>query len=123
MRPNFLACLRVIANDVFRLAPLLLGDQIRPGHGERAPGRPYFNAPPFLQWIRLPVVTEPQAMLSAIELRTAQRGPFRLHKCVGAHLSYGVGLHWFGLAALGKESIFGRFIPAPLKAKIKIPPN
>src|SRR3977135_867340 len=98
MGPNFLARVRVIADNSFRFPPLLLRHQERTGHRERAPSRPHRNPPPFFWWIRLPIVAESQSVLDAIEMGTAQARPLRMQKRLGGGGVNGFLLRRFGLA-------------------------
>ena len=123
MGPNFFARVRVIADDRFGFAPLLLRHQERTGHRERAPGRPHRNPPQFFRWIRLPVVAESQSVLDAIEIGAAQARPLRLRERLDGGVVNGFLLRRFGLAALGQESIFSRFVPAPGETELEIPPD
>src|SRR4051812_14577913 len=122
MDPNFFTRVRVIADNRFRFAALLLRHQERTGHRERAPGRPHRDPPPLFRWIRLPIVAESQSMLDAVEMGTAQARPLRMQKRLGGGVIYRFILRRFGLAPLSQESILSRFVPAPRKTELKVPP-
>src|SRR5436190_12826530 len=123
MGPNFLARVRVIADNRFRFPPLLLRHQERTGHRERAPGRPHGNPPPFFRWIHFPIVAESQSVLDAIEFKAAQARPLRMRERLDGGAIYGFLLRRLGLAPLRHESILSRFVPAPRKTELKIPPD